>query len=301
MKSCGISLYGMLPPVMVTALLATAATAVITLHLLPSANIAFRRLLHDIVETRASLAVKEKVFNDSFPNLTIYTDTYDDAAHVMGGVLIHDERDRSAPLTIFARQGAIAPDPDKQSLNIRLENGTIHQRTDSTGYRLVSFGSYLLSIDLQKARQFQVSREDQLTLEQLRLGLTAADVSEETRRRQGLEYHRRFALPAACLVFALAGVPLGMQNRRSGKAGGFALALGVIICYFILLSAGKSLGQQGVISPLLAGWLPNLVFLVLGMAAFWFTATERPLPLLDRTQHLLSGMARRLTRRGGTP
>jgi lipopolysaccharide export system permease protein len=287
MKACGISLYDMLPPVMVMALLAALATAVITLKFLPMANVSFRRMLHDIVESRANLAVKEKVFNDSFPNLTVYTDTFDDRTHTMGGVIINDERDSTSPLTIFARQGTIASDPDKQSIIIRLEDGTIHQRMDSAGYRLVSFGSYLLSIDLQKTRNFQVSKEDQLSLDELRRGIVSADLPDKGRRLMALEYHRRFALPAACLVFALVGVPLGLQNRRSGKSGGFALALGVIIAYFVVLSAGENLGGQGDISPLLAAWLPNGLFLVFGAVALWITATERTLPLADRAGRLL--------------
>jgi lipopolysaccharide export system permease protein len=289
MKSCGVSLYGMLPPVMAVALLATAATAIITLHTLPTANIGFRRMLHDIIETRANLAVKEKVFNDSFPNITIYTDTYDEQKRLLGGVLINDERDRSTPLTIFARTGTIASDQQDQNLTLRLENGTIHQHGEKGGYRLVSFGSYVLAIDLQKNTEFRISKEDQLTMAQLKQEMDSPQTPVETRRLQGLEYHSRFALPAACLIFALTGVPLGMQNRRSGRAGGFALAIGVIISYFVLMSVGKNLGRQGLLPTSLAMWLPNLFFLLLGVTVFWFAATERTLPLLDRLRSLTSG------------
>ena len=109
--------------------------------------------------------------------------------------------------------------------------------------------------------------------------------------------HRRFVLPAACLVFALTGLPLGMQNRRSGKSGGFALALGVIISYFVLLSLGRNLGEQEILPPIIALWIPNATFLIIGLLAFWLAATERPFPLIDRLQHLPTLAVARLKRR----
>jgi LPS export ABC transporter permease LptG len=76
--------------------------------------------------------------------------------------------------------------------------------------------------------------------------------------------HERFALPVACLVFAILGVPLGVMNRRGGKASGFSLSIGVSIVYWILYSAGQNLVSQGRLSPYIGLWIGNLLLGVLG-------------------------------------
>ena len=77
------------------------------------------------------------------------------------------------------------------------------------------------------------------------------------------EFHKRFSLPVANLLFALVGVPLGIVNRRSGKAGGFALSIGIIFFYYIVTILGKGLSEDQVIHPALAMWLANGVMAVL--------------------------------------
>jgi lipopolysaccharide export system permease protein len=108
-----------------------------------------------------------------------------------------------------------------------------------------------------------------------------------------LEYHRRFSLPFACLVFALVGMPLGIQNQRSGKAAGFSLSIGLLLAYYIVLSAGKTLGERALLSPFLAAWTPNLLFISLGFYLFKKTAAEERIRLFEIIPHL-AGRARML-------
>ena len=60
------------------------------------------------------------------------------------------------------------------------------------------------------------------------------------------ELHKRFSIPAACLVFGLIGLALGATNRRDAKLASFVLGIGVIFAYYLLLWFGQSLvkGQR---------------------------------------------------------
>jgi lipopolysaccharide export LptBFGC system permease protein LptF len=40
-----------------------------------------------------------------------------------------------------------------------------------------------------------------------------------------IAFHKRFALPTACLLLALVGIPLGLSSKKSGKSGGFVLTI----------------------------------------------------------------------------
>ena len=113
-----------------------------------------------------------------------------------------------------------------------------------------------------------------------------------------LEYHRRFSLPFACLIFALVGMPLGIQNQRSGKAAGFTLSIGLLLAYYIVLSAGKALGERELLSPLLAAWAPNLLFVSLGIYLFKTTASEERIPLYGIIAGIACWLRSRLAKRG---
>ncbi|MFH0766051.1 MAG: LptF/LptG family permease, partial [Calditrichota bacterium] len=82
-----------------------------------------------------------------------------------------------------------------------------------------------------------------------------------------VEVHKKFSIPAACLVFILIGAPLGILAHRGGigLAGGISLLFFVI--YWMFLSNGETLADRGKLSPAIAMWLPNVILALVG---FWF-------------------------------
>ncbi len=76
-----------------------------------------------------------------------------------------------------------------------------------------------------------------------------------------IEFHRRFALPTACLVLAMVGIPLGLSSKKSGKSGGFVLTIALVFIYYFVSLIGVSLARQGKVGPMLGAWLANHCFL----------------------------------------
>jgi len=298
MKASGIGLYSLLPPVLSCALVAYIATTFVTVYALPWGNSSFKKLLLDVIETRATLNLKERIFNDDFPGLVLYVDRYSNTESTMSGILIQDERDPREPSTIFAESGVIERVPDTKSLRLSLKNGGIHRGLGTTGYRLLEFQNYELTINLTPSTKGVAKKEADMTLAQLREALRAPVIDDKLRRDTLIELHRRFSLPFACFVFALVGVPLGIQNQRSGKGAGFSISIGVILIYYVILSAGKTLGQRGVVHPAIAVWAPDIVFLLLGTYLFRKTAAEQGIPTLELARDLVS-RARAVTSRTG--
>ena len=288
MKSSGVGLYNLLPPVLTCALLAYLASSFITLYALPWGNNSFKKLLVDVIETRATLNLKERVFNDDFPGLVLYVDHYKDNQSTMSGILIQDERDPKEASTIFAEQGMIVREPKTKSLRLSLKNGSVHRTVGPTGYRLLQFQDYELTINLNKAAKEMVKNESDMTLAELQDRIRTHVVDDKDRRDALIEMNRRFALPFACLAFALVGVPLGIQNQRSGKAAGFAISIGVILVYYIMMSVGKTLAQKGIVHPALTVWAPDILFLLLGAYLFRKTDLEQSIPLIDLLKQLLA-------------
>ena len=80
-----------------------------------------------------------------------------------------------------------------------------------------------------------------------------------------VDYHYRLAAPWLCLLVILVGVPFGMSTGRRGMGLGILYALLSFFGYYILMGLGLAYGKQRLLSPVLAGWLPDIVFLALGL------------------------------------
>ncbi len=93
-----------------------------------------------------------------------------------------------------------------------------------------------------------------------------------------IEFHNRFALPTACLVLAMVGIPLGLSSKKSGKSGGFVLTIVLVFVYYFVSLIGVSLAKQGRVSPAFGAWLANLVFFAAALFLLW-QAERRPLSL----------------------
>ena len=83
-----------------------------------------------------------------------------------------------------------------------------------------------------------------------------------------VEIHKKFSLPAACVVFVLLGAPLGMKVRRAGPAVAF-LSIAFFLFYWLCLIGGEELANRLAAPPWLAMWLPNVV---LGIVGLYWTA-----------------------------
>jgi len=82
----------------------------------------------------------------------------------------------------------------------------------------------------------------------------------------GVEYHKKFSIPFACIVFILVGAPISVRYPRGGVGMVIAVSLTVFTIYYMCLIGGESLGDKGLASPAWAMWAPNVLFLLL---AFW--------------------------------
>jgi lipopolysaccharide export system permease protein len=288
-KASGISIYRMLPPILTVAAMAYFLAAFVSVYALPKGNISFKELLYHIVQGRININLKEQVFNDTIPGLVIYVDRNTGNGRI-SGVLIQDERNPKDISTIFAGSGQLSSDEKSKQIHLQLADGSIHQMQPQGGYRRLDFQKYDLKIDLSRAVKSFERNEQDMTLAEIRENLKKQGFSKKLRIDMKLETYRRFALPFACFIFAIVAMPLGIQNRRSGKAAGFTLSIAAIVVYYIFQSIGMTLGEKELLQPGLAVWLPNIIFLAGGIFLFRQTAREQPFVLLERIYSLFAAL-----------
>ena len=91
-----------------------------------------------------------------------------------------------------------------------------------------------------------------------------------------VEVHKKYAIPASCIIFALIGVPLGALAKRSGVGAGAGLSIGFFVLYWIFLIGGEKLADRAVITPFWGMWGGNLILLLIGVYLTWRVASEAP-------------------------
>jgi lipopolysaccharide export system permease protein len=201
------------------------------------------------------------------------------------GVLIADRSDPDRPLMIFAEDGRLAWDPERDELRLSLRNGDIHvdRGAGTVGaaaadpvrdrgperYQRIAFRTfdYALEADQVLGVSLSAYRPREMTTEQLREVIARAEAGDpltELRRHDPVYYRlhlqRRLALPAAPVLFALVGVPLGLRRARGGRSRGILVCAVVAFGYYALLTIGQKLALEGAIPAAAALWLPNAAF-----------------------------------------
>lgn len=89
------------------------------------------------------------------------------------------------------------------------------------------------------------------------------------RGRPLVEYFGKFSYPLANVVLVFIGVPLAARRRRGGQAIQFALGLGVAFVYLAFQQVIEPLGYVETIPPVVASWLPHVVFLGVALMMLW--------------------------------
>jgi len=286
LKASGLSLTALLPPVLLTAAAAALLTLFVSVVAVPWGNSGFKQMTMEVARKYAASAIRERIFRDDLPGIVLYVDQYDEARHAMQRVMIQDSRNPERPLTIFAKSGLISTDDTQGVLRILLKNGSIHtmQKND---YRLVSFGEYLLTTELGRSTPL-VRTEIDMGITELYRSMASSKLQPQARLKMATELQSRFAFPAATFVFAILALPLGLSNRRSGKGAGFTLSILILMIYYVMLSFLRTFAEKGGIPPAVAVWLPNLIFLTIGLLL---------LRLASQEQTIRSALGRLLNRR----
>lgn len=268
LKSIGISDKTLYSPAILLAALTCIVSAQTAFYLAPWGNRQFEVLVSRMSQIKASATIRAGVFSEGFFDLVVYANEVDAKTGILKKVFIYDERNSSAPLTIIAQEGEIIEN-QKANLNmkarssiLRLRDGNIHKTQDET-YTRIDFLSY--DINLFDPIQFYEKQKavQSLTLPELNKKIAEKTEKKEDQLRLEAEYHRRWAIAFACMVFALVGVSLGMvSNKRSARSSGLVLSIGIIIAYWLMYVTFEGFARSGTLPPAVAIWSPNAVFLL---------------------------------------
>ena len=284
--ACGVSPYRLLRPILLFATLAGGFHLWVMLWAIPDANQTFRQLAYGVVSQQMENDVKPQVFFTTFPGWVLY------ARDVPAGggwkdVLVADTSKADSTTVYLARRGRLILDRQKETVILVLEDGTQYSTRGADGKQVQTYRfpkELVLTLDpktvfpkIEILRGMNEQTVDQLwkqAAEKTKNGLPAHQEMEAIQQR--------FSFPAACLVFAVIGIALGLTVARDGKLAGFVVGIAVIFGYYVILYLAQSVtrgyyaGEAGGAKPLLLAqlsrWAPNLVLLPFGIFALIWRA-----------------------------
>ncbi len=279
MRAAGVSSRKVIAPVLLFAALGTGVAALATLRLTPYSFHRSTDIRNQLEATQLSADITPRVFVENFPNTILYVG--DARPGVWRHIFLADVaspekrasgmRDKAeGPMITVAEEAIAVPDVKNNRMQLTLRNYSTHEMSkDQRAHDTVA----------PTGQQALDASPPSLTPLRTRGMGTRQLMSYPRDKPDWVEYqielHQRFALPVACLMLAMVGIPLGIATRKGGRAAGYVNAIFVaFFCYYLAFVSLIGLARQKTLPVPVALWLPNAAFFLAGL--IFLARLEKP-------------------------
>lgn len=261
LNASGVSLRRLLVPIGGIALAATLLTFCITLWLGPLSLRTLTSLEDRLRVSQASLAIQPRVFDERFPHIVLYVEDVAASGMRWRGVFLADSSSSTASKITVARNAIVVADPRTGKLSLHLDDVSSHEYDPKNPDHYDLSTSAVESMDLPFSGSDNAANHSRSLNDRDRAIGQLLSVTGPAARSARTELQQRIALPIACLIFALLGVPVGVRPRRGGRAAGFVITILLICGYYLFFVTGVHFAQNGVLSPMIGVWTANVITL----------------------------------------
>jgi LPS export ABC transporter permease LptG len=270
MRAGGVRLSSVFLSLYLAGVLIGVASFYLTDRLVPAGNIRFRTLYQRLTIARPDIQVDDLSVTRIADGVTLIVEEVDEKTGDLVNVTIFERGGEGVEKTITARKGRfLSSEAGGWHFALQLTEGSIQDPRpgseevfDSTVFR-----SLLFNIPLEN-REFRnvVKTPRDMSLDELENAMEELERGSRSYNRHLMEYHKKIAVPFACVLFVFLGIPFVITRGRSGRGLGLGIGVLIIFFYYIFLLSVERLGVTGAIPPALAMWMPNLMFFTAGIA-----------------------------------
>jgi LPS export ABC transporter permease LptG/LPS export ABC transporter permease LptF len=302
MQACGVSLIRLARPVIFVAAVGTLGTAYSVIVALPDANQTFREIAFGLVREQIETKIKPRIFFEELKDRVIYVQDLPPG----GGwreVFLADTSRAGHTTVYFAREGRIQLDRKERLVHLVLIDGTSHttSQTQPEFYENSRFESVTIGINPDDIFPPPPTRGvPEMSFAELRGAIARAEALGLPATQERYMRSYKFALPTTCFILAIFGLALGASNRKDARFTSFAVGLGVILVYYVLLYGARSVALGGRLNPDWAPWIPNIIMLVAGVLMLAYRARWSDLPLRFSLPAFWRRKAKRTSVSGGS-
>lgn len=264
-RAGGLSLYRLMIAPIIFGLVVSFSTILFNEAIVPKAAFIEENTIIQLKDTAKSTpSLKKNVNIPKYENgyLTRLIYAHEMQEGVMKEVSVSEYDQGRLSRIIFAEEAQWEP-----SGGWEFRRGVLHQfGSNKKSAFVVEFQKELINIDVNpRDISGRVKDPDQMDIFELSKYIKqqktfGADITE-----LNVKWNQKLAIPFACLIFVLLGAPMGIRPQRSSSSVGLGISILVIFLYYVLLSVGMWFGLMGVVPPVLAAWLPNILIGVYGL------------------------------------
>jgi lipopolysaccharide export system permease protein len=289
MRAAGIPSRKVIAPVLTFAMIATLITATASLWFTPYSTTKTYKVLNQLVAAELTAEVQPRVFEEQFPNRILYVgDVIPGPVTRWRNVFIADltptdeqpkkeDHDRGEGPRVTVASDAIAvPDVQRNIIQLSMQNGITYEvGKDIVDYYRTSGQNAEQVLEATKRNEVRAKPFTELdTVPLYKIAYHDPKLEPDKVIEARIELHQRLALPPACFLLALIGIPLGVSSRKGGKASAFVLTVALAFIYWMGLIGANGLAKQHKLPVGVAMWIPNTVFALLGIVLI--IRLERP-------------------------
>jgi lipopolysaccharide export system permease protein len=264
LKASGISFQRILKPVIVGSLLVGLSALILNETVVPFSNRAAENLMRFEVMREKPSVLKEQVFlrdeSNGQLNRVIYIEKLQPRKGTMTNVLVQEfEKGKLKRITV----GKTGLWKDGKWW---IDDGEVFQVTNGGKVELLfRFERQQFDLNLSPQQVEQASRKpSEMSALELMAQIRLLQAQGGNLAPLWVLFHLRFAVPWASVVLAILGASLGVRSHRTGSGVGFGLSVMIVFVYYVVMSLCKAFGETEHMPPLLAAWVPNVLFLLVG-------------------------------------
>lgn len=229
----------------------------------PRARYAYEGLRFELRTGALGASIKVGEFNKLGHGVTLRVERSQAGGRELSGIFAMADGTDGKTLAVTAEHGRFMATDDPNTIILRLRTGTlVHNAPGFASPRVLGFESHDLPIDLPKEEAFRQrgGRNNELTIAELvRSGHEEGD-PRKARAQRRAEFHFRLVEVATMLLLPLLALSLAVPPKRSSSALGVFLSIVMLVTYHKINEYAEALGGRGHIDPLIALWVPFLLF-----------------------------------------
>lgn len=256
MRAAGVSPFALSRPALVVALVAVAACYGLNLVLVPASLRDFRAFEWEIRNKVAAFLLQEGVFTQVSPDMTVYVRSRDPNG-TLRGILVDDQRDKTAEATVLAETGRLVDGP--HGPEVILFNGSRQQIDPKSGrLEMLTFKQNVL--DLATADQSNAARPPDMSEMPLHDLFNPHPLNPKDAPRWIAEAHKRLSTPLTALSYALVALVSTLTGpfRRHGNVVRPLAGVATVVALLALQLMVQDLAaRNNVFMPLL--WLQAII------------------------------------------
>ncbi len=244
----------------------------------PVARYAYEGLQFELRSGALGASIKVGEFTKLGDRMTLrIEESYDDGRALRGIFVRGDQRDGQRVSATAARGQFLATD-DPNTIILRLSQGVlIHESPKFSVPRVLTFDNHDLPIPLPKIEAFRLrgGADREMTIPELFVAGKDSSQPEQTRLESRANFHFRIVEVMSMFLIPLIAVALAIPPKRSTSSLGVFLSIVLLVTQHKINQYAEDLGARGTIDPLIALWVPYLLFAAL---AIWMYYTIAHVP-----------------------